>query len=120
MKNVFHNRAQFFNIEQKDNKTLDEYWKKNSWISKKRACSTDSHPKKSLTKLQPQKNDAKVQDKFIKRPLKIQMVLETIELDNYNRNYGDKNPKIKSKGKHHRAVPQNKSVNKTSTEEAIE
>ena len=27
-RNIFHNRAQFFNIKQEDNETLDEYWKK--------------------------------------------------------------------------------------------
>ena len=34
--------------------------------------------------------DKKTQDKFIKGPLKLQLVLETIEQDNYNRKYGDK------------------------------
>ena len=27
-RNLFHSRAQFFNIKQEDNETLDEYWKK--------------------------------------------------------------------------------------------
>ena len=27
-RNVFHSRAQFFNIKQEDNETLDEYWKR--------------------------------------------------------------------------------------------
>ena len=35
-------------------------------------------------------NDKKARDKFIKGPLKLQMVPETIEQDNYNRKYGDK------------------------------
>ena len=39
--------------------------------------------------------DKRARDKFIKGPLKIQLVLETIELDNYNRKYGDKKPKTK-------------------------
>ena len=34
--------------------------------------------------------DKQAQDQFIKGPLKLQMVLETIEQDNYNRKYGDK------------------------------
>ena len=34
--------------------------------------------------------DKKAQDKFIKGPLKLQVVLETNEQDNYNRKYGDK------------------------------
>ena len=39
--------------------------------------------------------DKRARDKFIKGPLKIQLVVETIELDNYNRKYGDKKHKIK-------------------------
>ena len=39
--------------------------------------------------------DKRARDKFMKGPLKIQLVLETIELDNYNRKYGDKKPKTK-------------------------
>ena len=34
-------------------------------------------------------------DNFIKDPLKLQLTLETIELDNYNRKYGDKQAKPK-------------------------
>ena len=33
---VFHSRAQFFNIRQEDNPTLDEYWKRLVDIEKKR------------------------------------------------------------------------------------
>ena len=40
-------------------------------------------------------NDKKARDKFIKDPLKLQLILETIELDNYNRKYGDKQSKTK-------------------------
>ena len=39
--------------------------------------------------------DKRAHDEFIKVSLKIQLVLESIELDNYNRKYEDKNPKIK-------------------------
>ena len=35
-------------------------------------------------------NAKKARDKSIKGPLKLQMILETIEQDNYNRKYGDK------------------------------
>ena len=42
----------------------------------------------------------KALDKFINRPLKLQMVLETVEQDNYNRKYGDEKP-----SKKHRKLP---------------
>ena len=50
--------------------------------------------------------DKKARDKFSKGPLKLKMVLETIELDNYNRKYGDKKQKIKSPEKAHQTVHQ--------------
>ena len=40
-------------------------------------------------------NDKKARDNIIKGPLKLQLTLETIELDNYNRKYGDKQSKTK-------------------------
>ena len=43
--------------------------------------------------------DKKARDKFKKGPLKIQLVMETIEHDNYNRKYGDKKPRTKKPGK---------------------
>ena len=51
-------------------------------------------------------NYTKARDKFIKRPLKLQLELETIKLDNYNHKYGDKNPKIGKRRKHPQTVPQ--------------
>ena len=45
-------------------------------------------------------NDKKTQDKFIKGPLKLQVVLETIEQDNYNRKYGDKKTNKKHRKLH--------------------
>ena len=45
-------------------------------------------------------NDKKARDKFIKGPLKLQMVLETIEQDNYNRKYGDKETNKKHRKLH--------------------
>ena len=38
-------------------------------------------------------NDTKSRDQFIKGPLKLQTVLETIELDSYNHKNGEKNPR---------------------------
>ena len=44
-------------------------------------------------------NDKKARDKLFKGPLELRTVLETIELDHYNREYGDKkNRKVKSRG----------------------
>ena len=40
-------------------------------------------------------NDKKARDMIIKGPLKLNLVLETIELDNYNRKYGDRCTKSK-------------------------
>ena len=87
---VFHSRAQFFNIKQEDTETLDEYWKRLMDIERK--CEFNSiTPEEILAyKFAATINDKKARDEFIKGPLKLQMVLETIEQDNYNRKYGDK------------------------------
>ena len=45
-------------------------------------------------------NDKKARNKLIKGPLKLQMVPETIEQDNYNRKYGNK----KSNKKHRKTA----------------
>ena len=89
-RNVFHSRAQFFNIQQEDNETLDEYWKR--LVDIERQCEFNSiTPEEIITyKFAATINDKNAQDKFMKGPLKLQMVLETIEQDNYNRKYGDK------------------------------
>ena len=94
-RNVFHSRAQFFNMKQEENETLDEYWKR--LVDIERKCDFNNvTPKEIITyKFAATIKDKKARDKFIKGPLKIQLVLETIELDNYNRKYGDKKPKIK-------------------------
>ena len=39
-RDVFHSRSQFFNINQEDNETLDEYWK-GWWILKENASSIE-------------------------------------------------------------------------------
>ena len=94
-RNVFHSRAQFFNMKQEENETLDEYWKR--LVDIERKCDFNNvTPEEIITyKFAATIKDKRARDKFIKGPLKIQLVLETIELDNYNRKYGDKKPKIK-------------------------
>ena len=83
-RNIFHSRAQFFNIKQKEGETLDEYWKK--LVDIERKCEFGNiTPEDIITyKFAASINDKKARDKFIKGPLKLQLVLETIELDNYN------------------------------------
>ena len=89
-RNVFHSRVQFLNIKQEDSETLDEYWKR--LVDIERKCEFNRiTPEEIITyKFAATINDKKARDKFIKGPLKLQMVLETIEHDNYNRKYGDK------------------------------
>ena len=89
-RNAFHSRAQFFNIQQEEKETLDEYWKTLVEIEGK--CEYNFiTPEEIITyKFAATIKDKKAHDKFIKGPLKLQMVLETIEQDNYNRKYGDK------------------------------
>ena len=89
-RNVFHSRAQFFNIKQEDGETLDEYWKRLVDIERKCEFNTIT-PEDIITyKFAATINDKKARDKFIKGPLKLSLILETIELDNYNRKYGGK------------------------------
>ena len=99
-RNVFHSRAQFLNIKQEDNETVDEYWKRLLDIERK--CEFNSiTPEEIITyKFAATINDKKARDKFIKGPLKLQMVLETIEQDNYNREYGDKKTNKKHRKLH--------------------
>ena len=94
-RNVFHSRAHFFNIKQEDGETLDEYWKRLVDIERKCEFNTIT-PEDIITyKFAASINDKKARDKFNKRPLKLQLILETIELDNYNRKYGNKQNKTK-------------------------
>ena len=89
-RNVFHSRTQFFNIKEEDNETLDEYWKQHVDIERKCKFSRIT-PEVIITyKFAATMNDTTARDTFIKGPLKLQLVPETIELDNYNRKYGDK------------------------------
>ena len=89
-RNIFHSRAQFFKIKQEEGETLDEYWKK--LVDIERKCEFGNiTPEDIITyKFAASINGKKAGDKFIKGPLKLQLVLETIELNNYNRKYGDK------------------------------
>ena len=95
VRNVFHSRSQFFNMKQDDNETLDKYWKR--LVDIERKCDFNNITAQEIItyKLAVTIKDKRARDKFIKSPLKIQLVLETIELDNYNRKYRDKKPKIK-------------------------
>ena len=96
VRNVFHSsRAQFFNMKQDDNETLDEYWKRLVDIERKCDLNKMTAEESIRYKFAATIKDERARDKFIKGPLKIQLVLETIELDNYNRKYRDKKPKTK-------------------------
>ena len=103
-RNVFHSRDQFFNIKQEYNETLDEYWKRLVDIERKCEFNRITQEEIFTYKFAFTINDKKARDKFKKGPLKLQMVLETIEQDNYNRKYGDKKPNEK-----HRKLPSDSS-----------
>ena len=98
-RNVFYSRAQFFNIKQKDGETLDECWKR--LIDIERHCKFSTITTEDIITYQfaASINDKKARDKFIEGPLKLQLILETIELDSYYRNYGDKRFKFKRQRK---------------------
>ena len=95
VRNVFHSRAQFFNMKQDDNETSDEYWKRLVDFKRNPDFNKITAEEIITYKFATTIKNKRTRDKFIKGPLKIQLVLETIELDNYNRKYGDKKPKIK-------------------------
>ena len=94
-RNVFHSRAQFFNVKQEDGETLDDYWER--LVDIERKCEFNRiTPEEIITyKFAATIKDKKARDKFIKGPLELRTVLETIELDSYNRKYGDKKPRNK-------------------------
>ena len=94
-RNFFHSRAQFFKIRQEDNETLDEYWRR--LVDIERKCEINRFTREVIVtyKFTATIKDKKARDKFIKGPLKLQMVLETIQQDNYNRKFGDKKPNKK-------------------------
>ena len=92
-RNTFHSRGQFFNAKQEYNETMDEYWKKLVEIERKCEFNTIT-PEEIITyKFATSIRDKKAIEKFIKGPLNLETVQRTIEIDNYNRKYGDKNKK---------------------------
>ena len=82
-------------MKQDDNETLDKYWKRLVDIERKRDFNNVTAEEIITYKFAATIKDKKARDKFIKCPLKNQSVLETIELDNYNRQYEDKKPRNK-------------------------
>ena len=95
VRNVIHSRAHFSNMRQEDNETLDDYWEGLVDIERKCDFGNITPEEISTYKFAANIKDKKARDKFIKGSMKIQLVLDTIELDNYNRKYGDKKPKYK-------------------------
>ena len=104
VRNVFHSRAQFFNMKQEDTETLDEYWKR--LVDIERECDFGNITAEEIIayKFASTIRDKRARDKFMKGPLKIKLVLETIELDNYNRKYGDTKSKPKKLEKIHQTA----------------
>ena len=94
-RNVFHSRAQILNVKQEDEETLDEYWKR--FMDIERKCEFNrTTPEEIITyKFAATVNNKKARGKFIKRPLELRTVFETIELDNNNQKCGDKRQKNK-------------------------
>ena len=111
VRNVFHSRAQFVNMKQDDKEILDNYWKR--LLDIKRKCDFNKITAEAIItdKFAATIKDKKARDKFIKYPQKIQLVLETIELDNYKRKYGDKKPSNKK--------PRKDSTNSSTSSELI-
>ena len=77
-------------MKQDESETLDEYWKRLVDIERKCDFGNITAEEIITYKFAATIKDKRARDKFIKGPLKIQLVLETIEFDNYNRKYGDK------------------------------
>ena len=106
VRNVFHSRANFFKMKQDENETLDEYWKRLVGIDRKCDFGNITAEEIITYKFAATIKDKRVRGKFIKGPLKIHLVLETIELDNCNRKYDDKNPKPKKPKKNPQVAQQ--------------
>ena len=77
--------SQFFNMKQDDNETMDEYWKRLVDIERKCGFNNITAEEIITYKFAATIKDKRARDKILKGPLKIQLVLETIEPDNYNR-----------------------------------
>ena len=104
VRNVFHSRAQFLYMKQDDTETLDEYWKRLVDIERKCDFGNITAEEIIAFKFASTIRDKRARDKFIKGPLKIKLVLETIELDNYNQKHGDKKTKTKKAKKIHQTA----------------
>ena len=70
-KNVFHSRAQFFNMKQDDNETVDEHWK--GLVDIERKCDFNNITAEEIItyKFAAAFEDKKARDKFRKGPLKL-------------------------------------------------
>ena len=79
---VFHSRAQFFNMKQDEHETMYEYWKRLVDIERKCEFNKITAEESITYQFAATIKDKKARDKFMKGPLTIQLVLETIELDN--------------------------------------
>ena len=104
VRNVFHSRAQFFNMKQEDTETLDEYWKRLVDIERKCDFGNITAEEIIAYKFASTIRDKRARDKSMKGPLKIKLVLETIELNNYNRKHGYKKSKPKKLEKIHQTA----------------
>ena len=104
-RNVFHSRAQFFTVKQEDGDTLDVYWKRLVTIERKCEFNRITPEEIIIYKFAATINDKKARDQFVKGPLELRTVLETIELDNYDRKYGDKNQDTKSRRRFPQTAP---------------
>ena len=80
-------------MKQEEDETLDEY--RERLVDNKRKCECERITPEDIIiyKFAATINDKKTRDYFIKGPLELRTVLETIGLDNYNRKYGVKKQK---------------------------
>ena len=96
-----------FQHQTEDNETLVEYWKRLVDVERKREFNNIT-PQDIITyKLSAYLNEKKARDKFIKGPLKLQLILEIIELDNYNSKYGGKQTKSRATNSSESTINQN-------------
>ena len=65
-RNIFHSRAQFFNMKQDDNETLNEYWKRLADIERKCDFSNITAEEIITYKFAPTIKDKRARDNFIK------------------------------------------------------
>ena len=89
-RNVFHIRAQFFYVKKEKAETMDDDWKR--FVNIERECEFNQTLPLQNHYIQFRCHN-KRQKRLIKGPLELRTVLESIDVDNYNRKYGDKNQK---------------------------